>query len=209
MLFSYDAARKTLDKYKIRSIETALISSSNEAVGFWGGRGMIVMKVISDKALHKSKSGLVSLYLSNEKQIRDAFSTLTRRASKLKLGKYSVIAQRMILGGKEIIIGGNTDPQFGKVILLGLGGIYVETFKDFALRVCPISRADAASMVEELRSANVIAPDTKSKDLVVSILLKASKMFSENAFAEMDLNPIILHDGTYDAVDLRILSGKR
>jgi succinyl-CoA synthetase beta subunit len=205
----YDVARKTLDRYKIRNVETATIASGDDAVKFWGSRGMIVMKVISDKALHKSKSGLVALYLANPKQIRDAFSLLTKRASKLKLGKYKVVAQRMILGGTEIIVGGNTDSQFGKMVLLGLGGIYVEAFKDFALRICPINKDTAFSMIDQLKSSNVIAHDTKSREMIASLLLKASKLFAENDFTEMDLNPIILHDGTYDAVDLRLLSNER
>ena len=69
------------------------------------------------------------------------------------------------------------------MILLGLGGIYVETFKDFALRLCPITRYDALSMLDQLRSKNVIAPDNKSKEMIVGLLMKTSKMFSNNDFS--------------------------
>ncbi len=205
---NYNSAIKILNKYKIRNVESAIVSTYDDAVKFWNGKGMITMKVISDKALHKSKNGLVSLYLSNPKQIQDAFLILKKRALKLKLGKYKIVVQRMILGGTEIIIGGNIDQQFGKMILLGLGGIYVETFKDFALRLCPISKNEAFSMIDQLKSSNIIAHDAKSRELIASLLLKVSKMFSENDFVEMDLNPIILHDETYDAVDLRLMSDK-
>ncbi|MCL4389549.1 MAG: acetate--CoA ligase family protein [Candidatus Marsarchaeota archaeon] len=205
MLVDYYTARKTLQKYKIKSVESRYVSSADDAIEFWNQKGMIVMKALSDKALHKSKSGLVELYLARDKQIKEAYSRLTRKAKSLKIKGYKIIAQRMINNGKEIIIGGNIDQQFGKMILLGLGGVYVETFKDFALRVCPITRRDALSMLNQLKSRSVIAPDKKSESMIVDLLLKASKMFSSNNMSEMDLNPIILHDGTYDAVDLRML----
>lgn len=203
MLVDYYKARSLLDKYKIRSIRSGYVSTEKEAVKFWNGKSPIVLKVLSDKALHKSKSGLVQLDLHDEMEIKKAYNLLSKKAAKLR--PYKIIAQEMASKGTEIIIGGNIDQQFGKMILLGLGGIYVETFKDFALRLCPITKYDALTMIDQLRSKQVIAPDDKSKEMIVSLLLKVSDMFVKNDFKELDLNPIILHDGTYDAVDLRIL----
>ena len=162
-----------------------------------------MLKVLSQKALHKSKSGLVAVGLDSEDSVRKAFRSLQKKAAKLK--PYNIIAQRMVTDGIEIIIGGNVDPQFGKMILFGLGGIYVETFKDFALRLCPITRYDAVSMLAQLRSKGIIAPDKKSREMVVDLLLKTSRMFESTRISELDLNPVILHEGTYDAVDLRML----
>ncbi len=203
MLVDYYKARGVLDRYGIRSVKSDYVDSPDKAVSFWGKKGAIVLKVISQKALHKSKSGLVAVGLRTEFDIRNSYKTLQKKAAKLK--PYKIIAQQMVTGGIEIIIGGSIDPQFGKMILLGLGGIYVETFKDFALRLCPITRYDALSMLDQLKSKNVIAPDNKSKEMIVGLLMKASKMFSNGDFSELDLNPIILHDGGYDAVDLRIM----
>ncbi|HUC38733.1 MAG TPA: acetate--CoA ligase family protein [Candidatus Acidoferrum sp.] len=203
MLVDYDVAKRVLDKYKIRSIRSSYVTSEDIAVKFWNGKGRIVLKVLSQKALHKSKSGLVMLDLGNEDEIRSAYKALSKKAAKLK--PYKIIAQEMAPKGIEIIIGGNIDAQFGKTILLGLGGIYVETFKDFALRICPITRYDALSMISQLRSKGIVAPDDKSKEMITDLIMKASKMFDENDFEELDLNPIIIHDGTYEAVDLRML----
>ncbi len=202
MLLDYSYAKKMMDKYGIRSIESRYVASAEDAVKF-ANDDPIVLKVLSQKALHKSKSGLVVLDLSAARDITDAYKQLSNKARGLK--PYRILAQRMVKGGVEIIIGGKVDAQFGKLILLGLGGIYVETFKDFALRVCPITKYDAQAMLNQLKSRKVIAPDEKTEATIISLLMKASKMFMENDVSEIDLNPIIIHDGTYDAVDLRML----
>ena len=202
VLFDYDKAQRLLNKYKIRSIESGYVSSAESAIEFAKGKP-IVLKVLTNKALHKTKSGLIALNLYTDSEINAAFRALSRKAANFK--PYKILAQRMVRSGIEVIVGGNTDPQFGKMILLGLGGIYVETFKDFSLRVCPIKRYDAQSMIEQLRSKEVIAPDQKSLRMLEELLLKTSRMFSESRMKELDLNPVILHDGTYDAVDLRML----
>lgn len=202
VLFDYDKAQRLLQKYKIRSVESKYVSSADDAIKFAKGKP-IVLKALTNKAIHKTKSGLLFLDLATEEEISSAFKTLSKRAAKFK--PYKILAQAMVKNGVEIIIGGNTDVQFGKMVLLGLGGIYVETFKDFALRACPITRYDAQTMVAQLRSRKVVAPDTKSSKALEELLLKTSKMFSDSKMKELDLNPIILHDGTYDAVDLRML----
>ena len=113
----------------------------------------------------------------------------------------------MAEAGVEIIIGGNTDPQFGKVLLVGLGGVYVEAFKDVQLRLCPITRADAIDMLSGLQSRNIVTYDGKAEEEMVSLLMKVSRMLSENKkIAELDLNPVIVRADSYEAVDIRILT---
>ncbi len=201
-LMEYSKAYALLKKYKIRSVQSSYVSDAASAIKFANGKP-IVLKAISNKALHKSKSGLIELNLSSDQEIKAAFSKLERKASKFK--PYRILAQHMVKNGIEIIIGGKTDPQFGKLILLGLGGVYVEVFKDFALRVCPIQKYDASEMINQLKSKKIIAPDNKSVAMLETLLLSVSKMLENNQISELDLNPLILHDGTYDAVDLRIL----
>ncbi|MGC8478470.1 MAG: acetate--CoA ligase family protein [Candidatus Micrarchaeia archaeon] len=204
VLLDYLEAEKMLRKYGIKTARSAYIKSGEEAVSFSGGKP-IVMKVLSQQALHKSKSGLVKLNLYNEDKIIDAFSYLEKQAKALKLKDYRILAQEMAPNGIEIIVGGKTDPQFGKLILLGLGGIYVEAFKDVALRVCPISSYDAKSMISQLKSRSIIASSPESASMVESLLMRASKMIMENDISELDLNPIILHSNGYVAVDLRVM----
>lgn len=202
-LVDYYKARNALKKYGIRSVASEYVSNEEQAVSFWKKNGRIVLKVLSDKALHKSKAGLVMLDLNNEGSVKSAFRGLSVKADRLK--PYKIIAQQMVPGGMEIILGGNVDRQFGKMVLIGLGGVYVEAFRDFSLAMCPVGKKEALSMVGQLRSRSIIAPDKKSAEMIADLIVKVSKMFSGTEVTELDLNPIILHDGTYDAVDLRML----
>ncbi|HIH49908.1 MAG: acetate--CoA ligase family protein [Candidatus Micrarchaeaceae archaeon] len=201
-LIDYADAYRMLQRYGIRSVESRYVPNAKEAVSFSKGKP-IVLKAISQKALHKSRSGLVALNLSSDKEITQSYNQLTRKAQQFR--PYKILAQRMVSRGTEIIIGGKIDSQFGKMILLGLGGIYVETFKDFALRLCPITKYDAESMLRQLKSSAIVAPDKQTASHITELLLKTSRMFMENEITELDLNPVLIHDGTYDAVDLRII----
>jgi len=201
-LLDYTKAHALLTKYAIRSVESKYVTSAKDAVAFSRGKP-IVMKVISQKALHKSKNKLVALNLISPKEIESNYNELKKRAQQFR--PYKILAQQMVKNGLEIIIGGKIDQQFGKMILIGLGGIYVETFKDFALRVCPITRHDAESMLQQLKSRSIIAPNAQAASNIMDLILKVSKMYEENNIQELDLNPVILHDNTYDAVDLRII----
>ena len=202
----YMQAYKLLGAYGISTVKSGYVKDADDAVRFSAGKP-IVMKVISDRALHKSRSGLVALNLSGEREIGKAFSALSRRAK--KFSPYKVLAQQMVPSSGsniEIIVGGNEDAQFGKLVLLGLGGIYVEAFRDFSLRICPITERDADAMIDELRSGRVIAKDEAHRRVVRSLLMKAARMLERHReIKELDINPVILHGGAYSAVDVRIL----
>ena len=201
-LVEYFEAERLLKRYGIRSIGSSYVDSAEEAADFAGGNG-IVLKAISENALHKSKEGLVKTALVSEREIQNAYSELARKAARHK--PYKMLAQKMVKGGIEIIMGEKTDIQFGKLVLLGLGGIYVEAFRDFALGICPISNDEAMDMIAQLRSKSIIAGDDTQRNLIANLLVKVSRMYSDSRIKELDLNPIILHDGTYDAVDLRMI----
>lgn len=201
-LVEYMEAYRLMKKYGIKTVQSAYVSSAAQAVKFAAGKP-IVLKAISGKALHKTKRGLVALNLTGDSQISAAFTHLTKAAEKYK--PYKILAQHMVPQGIEVIMGGREDAQFGKLILFGLGGIYVETFKDVSIRVCPIRKTDAQSMLDDLKSKSIIAKDAKSASMLEELLMKVSRMLVENDIKELDLNPLILHDGTYDAVDLRVL----
>ncbi len=205
-LMDYMDAYRLVSSYGIRTVPGRYVGSADEAVRFASGKP-IVMKALSPKALHKSKSGLVALGVDGKEEIGRAFSSLRRKAERYR--PYKLLAQQMVPFSEdnvEIIVGGNEDAQFGKMVLLGLGGIYVEAFRDFSLRICPITREDAESMIDDLKSGHVMAKDERSRRMIVDLLLRASKMLTENSgVRELDLNPVILHGDTYSAVDLRIL----
>lgn len=202
-LLDYAQAKKLLDRYGIRSIGSRYVGTADEAVAFSGGKGM-VLKLISDKAIHKSKAGLVKLGLRDEGEITAAFRDLVKKGEKLR--PYKILAQEMSGGGIEIIMGGSTDKQFGKMLLVGLGGIYVETFRDTALRLCPISRDDAREMLASLKSGSVVTYGGAATDMLAGLLVKVSRLLVENEeVSELDLNPVIVRKGSYDVVDIRII----
>lgn len=203
-LLDYMQAKKLLDRYGIGSVESRYVESEEGAAKFAGGR-KIVLKLISGKAVHKSRAGLVKLGLSSSEEINAAYSELVRKGKRLR--PYKVLAQKMAPGGVEMIIGGKTDSQFGKMMLVGLGGIYVETFKDVQLRLCPITRADAVDMVSELKSRDIITYNGKAEAQIVSLLLKVSRLLTgSKKVVELDLNPVIVRQDSYDAVDIRIIT---
>ncbi|MCL5440931.1 MAG: acetate--CoA ligase family protein [Candidatus Marsarchaeota archaeon] len=205
-LMDYMEASGLVARYGIHATRGAYVNSAEEAVGF-AGKKAVALKVISEEAMHKTKSGMILLGLSGTEQITEGYQTLSEKAK--RLGNYKMLVQEMAGSGIEIIIGGKIDQQFGKLILLGLGGIYVETFRDFATRVCPITERDARQMLYQLRSRAVIAPDEKTERVVTGLLMKASKLFYENDISELDLNPLIIYEGNYEAVDIRVLEDKK
>lgn len=202
-MLDYIAGKRLLDRYGIRSIESKYVFSAEEAVKFAGGN-KIVLKGISDKAIHKSKAGLVKLELKEEDEIRSAYNELERKGKALK--PFKILAQKMASSGVEVIIGGSTDKQFGQMLLVGLGGVYVETFKDVQLRLCPITKKDAGEMLAGLKSGRIITYDGEAENEIISLLLKISKLLVERkSISELDLNPVIIRKDSYDVVDIRII----
>lgn len=202
MQLDYFKAKKILDEYGISSIKSSYINSLEEAQDFCG-TDRVVLKAISDKAIHKSKAGLVYLDV-NKDSVESIYKELVKKAEKVK--PYKIIAQKMSEKGIEVILGGRTDEQFGRMILLGLGGIYVEAFKDFALRLCPIEKFDANEMIEQLKSKKVITYNGQSTEMLIALLMKISKLLLEHEeIKELDLNPVIITEKGYEVVDIRMI----
>ena len=202
-MLDYVQAKKLLDRYGIRSIDSRYVNTAEDAIAFSSGKG-IVLKLISGKAIHKSKEGLVKLDLREKGEISAAFNYLVRKGKKLR--PYKILAQKMASGGVEVIMGGSTDKQFGKMLLVGLGGVYVETFKDVQLRLCPINADDAKVMLMDLKANGVITYKGVATGMLASLLVKVSKLLVENGeISELDLNPVIVREDSYDVVDIRII----
>ncbi|MGC9037363.1 MAG: acetate--CoA ligase family protein [Candidatus Micrarchaeia archaeon] len=201
-LLEYFKAKALLDKFGIKSVDAEYVKTPDEAIAFANGNA-IALKALSDKALHKSKAGLVMLNLDSEKAIREAFSRLSENAK--PYAPYKILAQKMSSGGVEAILGGNTDNQFGKVVLIGLGGIYVEIFKDTALRLCPITRYDAMEMINQLKAKDIITHGGKATNMVVNLLMKFSRLFEKSNIKEIDLNPVFIREKDYEVVDIRMI----
>ena len=115
--------------------------------------------------------------------------------------------QKMARKGIELIIGGKKDPQFGHMIVLGMGGVYVEVFKDVTARICPITKQDIIEMVNELQThpllTGVRGMGPINLNQLYSLMVKTSKMIVKEDIKELDLNPVIFDGKGYDIVDVR------
>jgi acetyltransferase len=174
----------------------------------------VAIKVIAEQISHKSDVGGVQLNLRNAPAVAEAFEDMMRRIHNaypdVKLD--GVLVQPMVTGGREIILGGRQDPHFGPVVLVGLGGIFVEILSEVALRVAPISRHEAAEMIDELRGSQILygARGHKRSDIesVVDALLRLSQLLTDfPEIQELDINPLrVFHEaGGCTALDARII----
>jgi acetyltransferase len=166
----------------------------------------VALKVLSAAHIHKSDIGGVTLGLTDE-------SALRREAERMlgRIGTPSrLMIQQMVSGGLEVILGGKRDRTFGPVVMLGLGGVFVEAFDDVVFRVAPISEVDAKDMIQEIRGKRLLegfrGKPPLDRQALVKALISVSNILTENrTIAEVDVNPLLaLEKGTV-AVDARIL----
>ena len=201
----YVDAVALIKKYDIDFAEGSVVRSVDEALK--AAEYPVALKIMSDEISHKSDKGCVKLNVKDEDSLKKAYSEIMSNAGSAKVE--GVLVQRMAKPGLELIVGGRRDEQFGPVVLFGLGGIFVEVFKDFSLRVCPIDRNDALEMISEMKAYPLLtgARGTKPVDIeaIADLLQKASKLLYENKHInEMDLNPVMAYEKGYCAVDVRV-----
>ncbi len=170
----------------------------------------LAMKIVSSDIIHKSDVGGVLLNIANQEGTTEAFRRLRSVAEKTGSRFEGVLMERMAKPGVETIVGAKRDPQFGPVIMFGLGGIFVEIFKDVSFRVAPIEREDAIEMINELKALPLLkgARGRKPVDLdsIYESLMKASRLMIENdAVEELDLNPTIGYEDGCKVVDARVI----
>jgi acetyl-CoA synthetase (ADP-forming) len=172
----------------------------------------VALKLISPDILHKSDAGCVKLNLHNEKEIKKAYNDILKAAGKINKNEElkGFLIQEMIHSGHEVIIGLATDPTFGKIIMFGLGGIFVEILKDVAIRKIPITQLDAQDMIEEIRGHKILmgarGKEVANFPLLKELLLKVSLMSMEvGEIKELDFNPIFINSKKALVADARIL----
>ena len=207
-----DEALEVIKQYKIRVAEWKLVKDVEEAVEFANAKKYpVILKVVSPDIVHKTDVGCVFVDLKRKEDIEKAYRRMVynikKNAPRAKIKGF--IVQRMIEGGQPVIIGGKKDPQFGQVVMFGLGGVFVEMMKDVSFRACPINKKDAIEMIEEIKGYKILKTYRgKSYDInsLVDILLKTSKMLVENQeIEELDINPVFALPKGAMAVDARIV----
>jgi len=211
-----EISKSVLKKYGIKVPGYALVNSTKEATKVARKLGYpLVMKVVSPQILHKTDVGGVKVGLQNEKEVKRAFNDMYKRLSKKKgVQLKGILLEKMVPQGVELIVGLQNDPQFGPVIMVGLGGVLTEIFKDVAFRMLPITAADAKSMLQELKGAKILQGFRGSKPIDQNMLAKAlvqiGKLGVDNAgyFDSIDFNPIVVYPKSYYVVDAKILLRK-
>jgi acyl-CoA synthetase (NDP forming) len=193
-------ARDILAAYGVPLPKSALARTADEAVAAAEAIGYpVVMKIASPDILHKTDIGGVKLNLSSANDVRDAFDLIVYRATRHMPDAtiWGCQVQQMVKGGKECIIGMNSDPQFGPLLMFGLGGVYVEALKDVTFRVAPIDRREAREMLTEIRAYNLLrgVRGEKPSDLdgIADTLIRVSQLVTDfPEIVELDINPLLV-----------------
>jgi len=172
----------------------------------------VVLKVSSPFITHKTEIGGVILNIESFNDLVDKYSDLKKKLSE-KFDFKSVfdgfVVQEMVSDAYEVIIGGLNDEQFGAVVMFGLGGIYVEIFKDVVFELAPVSRMEALEMIRRIKGYELLKGYRGKKGInmeyLSEVIHKVSVMFSELScyFKEMDLNPVFVSSEFVKIVDAR------
>ncbi len=206
-------AKQLLAQAGMPVVEARLATSRDEAITAAGELGYpVVLKVVSAQIAHKTDVGGVKLNLNSPDEVGSAFDAIAKAArhSAPDATIDGVSVQRMAAPGIEVIIGMTTDPQFGPVLMFGLGGVLVEVLKDVAFRVVPITPRDARQMVRDIQAFPVLqgyrGQEPADVEALEGLLLKLSKFIEEQPeVAELDLNPVFAYPKGAVAVDARIV----
>jgi acyl-CoA synthetase (NDP forming) len=172
----------------------------------------VVLKVVSPDITHKSDVGGVKLGLDSDEAVAAAFQEIAEAVKRERpdASMQGVAVQKMAEPGIEVIVGMSVDPQFGPVLMFGLGGILVEVLKDVAFRIVPLEPRDARQMVREIKGfpalQGIRGRDAADLDALEALLLKVSAFVEAHPeVRELDLNPVFAYKEGALAVDARIV----
>lgn len=203
-----------LDAYGIRTCRSKLAKSEDEAAAIANAIGYpIVMKMTSKTTSHKTDVGGVRVGIRSEKQLREEYQDLIAKLTErgLEKGLEGVLIQEMVQGKREMVCGLATDPQYGPMVMFGLGGVFVEVMKDVVFRLAPLTDQDVHEMVRSVKAWKLLAgargmtPAQTGK--IEETLLRISQLVADfPQVAELDINPLIVSDkdGEPISVDARV-----
>lgn len=206
-----ESSKEILGEYGIRVPKYALVTSSDEAaqkskeIGF-----PLVAKIVSPDILHKTDVDGVKVGLSSDDEVKKAFDDMFYRL-KEKFDVKGVLLEKMVPKGVELIIGLQNDFQFGPSIMVGLGGIYTELFKDVSFRVLPVTKGDALKMLESLRGKDILKGFRGSKSIDLDMLSEAIVNIGTlgvdmaGKYESIDFNPVVVYPDSYYVVDAKII----
>ncbi|HIJ06627.1 MAG: Acyl-CoA synthetase (NDP forming) [Methanocalculus sp. 52_23] len=209
-------AYSLLSTYGIPVPQDGLARTEDEAASLAQKIGYpVVLKIESPDILHKSEVAGVLIGVRDEEGVRQGYAELIKRARDRRPDAEitGVRIEEEVAPGLEILIGGATDPAFGKTITFGLGGKLVELLRDTSIRILPIDKEEIHSMIRGIQGYRLIAgfrdePPRDEEALVNAIAAAAALFLDHPGFTEFDINPLILYEEGCIAVDARFIAGE-
>lgn len=209
------AGKRLLAAFGVRVPQSVAIEGATGAGKALAGlKPPYVVKVMSPDILHKSDAGGVKVGLKSAGEVEQAVRAMmaTPRIANARIDGFLV--EEMAPAGREIVVGGMRDPQFGPLLMVGLGGVFVEVLADVSFRICPVTRQDAEEMLDELKGAPLLAGarggKPVSREAILEVLLKVGGeggllMTHADEIREADINPLIVSEREAVAVDARFI----
>ncbi|PIN98943.1 MAG: acetyl-CoA synthetase [Candidatus Diapherotrites archaeon CG10_big_fil_rev_8_21_14_0_10_31_34] len=204
-------SKKLIEKYGIKFVKGKLVKNKKELISTAKKLGYpITLKIISKDISHKSDVGGVQLDIQNEKEALQKYNLIIKNVKKKKpKAVIQGIFVQQFIEGKQIIVGGKIDQQFGPTILFGLGGIFVELMKDVSLRICPINHEEAKEMISEIKGYPILKGIRGEKSINLKeleyVLIKVNNLMMKEKIKEIDINPLIANEKEVIAVDVRVI----
>lgn len=208
-------AREVMEAYGMHLPQSRLARSPDEAVQIASEIGYpVVMKISSPDILHKSDVGGVKVGLADATAVRDTYELIEYRARKYSSNAriWGVLVQEMVRKGRELLVGVSRDPQFGPLVAVGMGGIYVEVLRDVAFRLAPISKQEIATQLRSIRTFPLLrgVRGEPPADIasIEEVVLRVSQLVTDfPEIVEMDINPLVVHNQGEGAIvlDARII----
>ncbi len=205
-------AKAILGSYGVGVTNDVLCRTPEEAIEAARRIGYpVVMKIVSPQIVHKSEYGAVRLRIMSDQEVTAAFSE-TVSSSRRKIDGLDVrgVIVSETASGQEMIIGSMRDPQFGQMVMFGLGGVNVEIFKDVAYRLAPLEEVDAIEMIAELKGKKLLegfrGRERVDVRVLTSVLMAVSRLLADfDDIEEMDLNPVFGNERGVKVADARII----
>ncbi|MBU4490841.1 MAG: acetate--CoA ligase family protein, partial [Euryarchaeota archaeon] len=204
-------AKNLLAKYGIPVTKGQIATTADEALAIALQLGTpVAMKISSPDISHKSDVGGVALNVRRE-EVRTTYNEIISRINKAapNANIEGILVQEMAPPGHETIVGLKKDAQFGHALMFGLGGIFVEVYKDVSFRVAPIDKSDALDMIAEIKGYPILKGIRGRKpadiEAIADVLVSVSEMAEKENIIELDINPLIVSESGAIAVDARAM----
>lgn len=211
-VLTYQESRKILELAGIPLNKMHMAKNLEDGIEKANNLGYpIVLKVVSEEVIHKSDSGGVKVGIISEDDLRESYEDMMQSVKEYYPdAKILGVSIEEMVKGVELLIGINTDLQFGKMIAFGIGGVFVEVYKDVSFRLIPVTKQDIEEMMDEIEGKKMLdgyrGMPVVNKEELVLLILKISKLIEENpSIKEMDLNPVVGTEDGLKAIDARII----